>query len=441
VPDVIKRGATLPGDSTPIPQEVQKDFTQPLTLYDAVDIALANNPKVKSAWADIKVQAGTLGESYAAYLPTMSGMFNWTNDNIHYSGSRYPSTNTNRYNGQVTATLRLLDFGGRNANRRYAENLLAAAISSFDATLQETLSGIVQAYFDAMTASASLTAKIKDEEVARNTLHSAQEREARGVVSQSDTLRATTALARASLDKYRAQGDYEKSMAVLGRTLGLKSDIKFRLPPELTEQSDATLPTNDLATWLDEAQKSHPAILAAKKQLEAAQEQVTVTKSAGLPSIAMSGNYYKNTRPGEAVTPGATETTVVVALSIPLFDGFASTYKLRGAQAKVEKQAAALVDKEQQVAMDVIKAYASAAASLGNLGASAVLLESAQKALTVSQRKYDKGAADITEILSTQADLANAMNERVRCLAEWHASQLQLLSSAGKMGRFAVKGP
>jgi len=91
--------------------------------------------------------------------------------------------------------------------------------------------------------------------------------------------------------------------------------------------------------------------------------------------------------------------------------------------------------------MDVIKAYASAVSSLGNLGASVVLLESAQKALAVSQRKYDKGAADITEILSTQADLANAMNERVRCLAEWHASQLQLLASAGKMGRFAVKDP
>ncbi len=441
MPDVIQKGAILPGDSTPIPHGVQKDFTQPLTLYEAVDLALANNPKIKGAWADIKVQAGTLGEAYTTYLPSINGALNWTNDNIHYSNSRYHSTDTNRYNGQVTATLRLLDFGGRNANRRYAEKLLAAAISSYDATLQDALSEIVQAYFDAMTASASLTAKIKDEEVARNTLHSAQEREAKGVVSQSDTLRATTALARASLDKYRAQGEYQKSLAVLGRSLGLKSDIKFILPPELTEQQNTTLPINNLTIWLDEAQKAHPAIIAARKQLEAAQEQVTVTKSAGLPSIGLSGNYYKNTRPGEAVTPGTTETTVVVALSIPLFDGFSSTYKLRGAQARVEKQAAALFDKEQQVAMDIIKAYASAVSSLGNLGASVVLLESAQKALAVSQRKYDKGAADITEILSTQADLANAMNERVRCLAEWHASQLQLLASAGKMGRFAVKDP
>jgi len=181
MPDVIQKGAILPGDSTPIPHGVQKDFTQPLTLYEAVDLALANNPKIKGAWADIKVQAGTLGEAYTTYLPSINGALNWTNDNIHYSNSRYHSTDTNRYNGQVTATLRLLDFGGRNANRRYAEKLLAAAISSYDATLQDALSEIVQAYFDAMTASASLTAKIKDEEVARNTLHSAQEREAKGL--------------------------------------------------------------------------------------------------------------------------------------------------------------------------------------------------------------------------------------------------------------------
>ncbi|MDD2310860.1 MAG: TolC family protein, partial [Desulfuromonadaceae bacterium] len=104
----------------------------------------------------------------------------------------------------------------------------------------------------------------------------------------------------------------------------------------------------------------------------------------------------------------------------------------------VGKQTVALADIEQQVAREVIKAYADSASALQNREASAILLESAQSALAVSQRKYDKGAADITEVLSTQAALADAWNERVRCLSEWHSSRLQLLASTGRMGRFAV---
>jgi outer membrane protein len=439
MPDVVEKGVILPGDSTPIPRTASKDFSQPLTLAEAVDLALSKNQKVKGAWADIKVQAGALGEAYAQYLPVINGSANWTKDAIHYSDSRYSSSDASRYTVQASASWRLFDFGGRAANRHYAENTLAAALASYDATLQDALSGVTQAYFDAVTAGASLKAKTKDEEVAWSTLSSAKDREARGATSKSDTLRATTALARASLDKNRARGDYQKSLALLKYYLGLHGGTELVLPSDLNEPQGGVVERKELSLWLEEAQKNHPYVISLKKQLEAAQQQVTVTKSAGLPTVNLSGNYYQNTRPGEAVTPsGAQETTLIVAVTIPLFDGFASTYKLRGAQARVEKQTAALADIEQQIAREVIKAYSDTTSALQNLEASATLLESAQSSLAVSQRKYDKGAADITEVLSTQAALADAWNERVRCLSEWHSSRLQLLASTGRMGRFAV---
>lgn len=439
MPDVIEKGVILPGDSKPIPLLVQRDLSQPLTLAEAVDLALSNNQKVKVAWADIKAQAGGLGQAYASYLPVITASTNWTKDNLHYSDSRYKSTDVNRYTLQASATWRIFDFGGRTANKDSAKDLLAAALASYDTTLQDVLAEVIQNYFDALTAGASLKAKTTNEEIAQRTLQSAKDREAKGAISQSDTLRTTTALAKASLEKNRALGDYQKALAVLRHNLGLPGNAELVLPSELDEHQDGVVESKELPLWLEEAQKSHPSIVAARKQLEAAQEQVTVTKSAGLPTVNLSGNYYQNTRPGEAVTPsGATETTLTVAISIPFYDGFSSTYKVRGAQAQVEKKAAALVDMEQQVAMGIIKAHADTTSSLRNLEASATLLEAAQSALAVSQRKYDKGAADVTEVLSTQAALTDAWNQRVRCLAEWNSARLQLLANAGKMGRFAV---
>ncbi|MDD2852097.1 MAG: TolC family protein [Desulfuromonadaceae bacterium] len=439
MPDVVEKGVVLPGDKTRIPQANQKNFAMPLTLAEAIDLALSNNKKMRGAWADVKIQAGTLGQADANYLPSINASTNWTKDNIRYSDSRYVSTNANKYTFQASATWRMFDFGGRSAYRSAADKLLTAALASYDDSLQTAMGEVIKSYFDVMTTNASLKAKTKDEEIAQSTLQSAKEREARGTISRLDTLRATTALAKASLDKNRAMGDFQKALAVLAYHLGVPSDTELSLPQDLDENQGGILERKELTLWLEEAQKSHPSIIAARKQLEASQLQVIVAKSAGLPAVNLSGNYYQNTRPGEAVTPtGAEETTLMVSLSIPLFDGFASTYKLRGAQAKVDKQEADLADTEQQVAMGIVKAYSDSISALRNLEASAKLLESAQSALAVSQRKYEKGAADITEVLNTQAALADAWNDRIRCLSEWHSSRLQLLTCAGRMGRYAV---
>ena len=437
MPRVIDQGVILPGDTTPIPCSVQKDFSRPLALGEAVDLALCNNPQIRAAWANIKVQAGAVGEARAAYLPAITGSLGQTNDRVRYPGSFMSSSENNRTTGQGTLSWRLFDFGGRAANHLAAEDLLAAALAIHNDTLQKSLRDVVQAYFDAVTAKATFKAKIESETIAKNTLASAKRHEEKGASSQSDTLQATTALAKTSLEKNRAQGEYAKALSVLGYTLGISPNTAVSLPEDLDEKGGEN--DKDLSQWLGEAEKNHPSILSARHQLEAAQQRVIVAKSAGLPTLGFTASYYQNTSPGAAVTSTeAQETTVGLTLSVPLFDGFGSSYKVRGAQAQVEQKQAALSDAEHQIAMDVIKAHADATSALHNLDASAILLEAAQSAIAVSQRKYDKGAGDIMEILNTQAALADAQKERILCVAEWRSARLRLLASAGQMGRLAA---
>jgi outer membrane protein len=439
-PAALEKGVILPGDRAPISCSVPKDFSRPLALGEAVDIALCNNPQIKSSWANIKIQAGAVGEARAAYLPTVTGTLGQTRDQISYPGSDIPSTNTDRTTFQGAVSWRIFDFGGRAANHRAAESLLTAALASHNATLQKALADVTQAYFDAMTANAALKAAAESEEIAQATLMSAKTREEKGAISQSDRLRATTALANAALEHNRAHGDYQKALAVLGQILAVPGNTVILLPEDITADTEEI--SKDLDGWLEDAQKNHPAIVAAKAQVEAAKNQVTVARSAGLPSLSFSGYWYKNTQPGQPVTQReSTETTVGIGLSIPFFDGFSNAYKVRGAQAQVEQKKAALLDTENRIALELIKAYVDATFALQNLDASANLLKAAQEALTVSRRRYDKGAADVTEILSTQSTLSDARHERIRCLAEWHSARLRLLANAGQMGRSAVQSP
>jgi outer membrane protein len=89
--------------------------------------------------------------------------------------------------------------------------------------------------------------------------------------------------------------------------------------------------------------------------------------------------------------------------------------------------------------MGVIKAHADAQATLGNLDAAEQLLHSAQESLQASQRRYDRGAADIVELLSAQSALSDAQQEHVRSRAEWRSAKLKLLASAGTLGRIPVE--
>lgn len=124
---------------------------------------------------------------------------------------------------------------------------------------------------------------------------------------------------------------------------------------------------------------------------------------------------------------------------MPLFEGFSRTYQIRGAEAQAEQREAELADTEQLILMEVVKAYADATSSLCNLEFSSTLLKAAQDALVTSRRRYDKGAADILEILNTQTALADAQQERIRTLAEWRAARLRILASSGLLGQSQIR--
>lgn len=442
-PPVLASGPVLPGNSPPPSCPAIKYFLEPLTLAEAVDFALCTNPQVKMAWAGIKVQAAAVGEARAAYLPTLSvssGRLRTTtiNDNPAVDS-------TMNYGNTVNAKFgwRLFDFGGRAANRALANSLLVASMARHDAAMQKALSTVIEAYFNAQTAQAASQAKDQNETLALRTLESAKRREAGGAISRSDTLQAATAAAKAGLEKNRARGEYRKALAVLVYAMGVPSDTQIILADDLRDNDGREIQAQqakNLREWLDLTQQSHPEIVAARSDWEASQKKVIATRAEGLPTLDFSADHYKNGFPNQGLSSASlNQNTIGISLTIPLFEGFARTYKVRGAQALAEQKARQLEDTEQSVLMGVIKAHADAQATLGNLDAAEQLLRSAQESLQASQRRYDRGAADIVELLSAQAALSDAQQEHVRSRAEWRSAKLKLLASAGTLGRIPTE--
>ncbi len=81
--------------------------------------------------------------------------------------------------------------------------------------------------------------------------------------------------------------------------------------------------------------------------------------------------------------------------------------------------------------MEIVRTYADAQTALANLAASESLLQAAQEGVVSSQKRYDRGATDILELLSLQSALSDARQESIRCLAEWNSARLRLLAVSG----------
>jgi len=410
-----------------------------LSLAFAVDLALCNNAEVRIAWAGIRERAAAVGVARASYWPNLSVNASELNERAGYPGSAVPATNTTGKTVYGSLDWRLFDFGGRSSRYHAAQALLEAATASRDATIQQVLGAVIQAYFDAVTAKATLNDRIESESIAQQTLESARRREAHGLASGNDSLQATVALERATLERNGATADEQKALAVLVYVLGVPPGSVIILPTSLDARATAA-GQNDLAAWLRETEHHHPAILAARAAVQAAQDEVISVRSAGGPTVDLTANYYQNGFPDQGfASTNLRAATVGITVTVPLFDGFLTHYNVEQARAAVKVSEEQLRQTREATLMAVMQAYADAQSAARNIQVSWDLLNAAQGALESSRRRYAQGVSDIVELLNAQAAFADARRERTSSLAQWRSARLRLLAAAGVLDRVDLR--
>lgn len=405
-----------------------------LSLAEAVDYALCNSAQIKSAWQVVKLQAGMLGQARAAYLPSLSGSVSRLQNKVHYADSDGGSSSTRGSSSYLNLTWKLIDFGGRSANLAAAQHSLKAALYSREDAFQKLLNATVSAYFDVQTAQAALVFRNEARQIALHTLDIVIHREQNGAVSRADVLLAKAALAKSELAERRALADVEKATAVLRYTINAPPSTPLFLSP--LDMTVVTEQRKTLGEWIAEAQQQHPAILAARAQVETARAKIDVARSEGLPSVGLTGNYYRNGYPNQGLQDfRSSSSNVGITLTIPIFEGFSRTYKVKEAQALAGQGEVQVEETERKILLEIVRANAEMTSSLGNLESSGHLLDAVKAALESSRHRYAKGAAELTELLNQQNSLAEAQQEQIRSWAEWQSARLRLLGNAGALQR------
>jgi len=401
-----------------------------LALTDVVQYSLCNNPQTRAAWATARNRAAQLGASKATLLPSLS-LQGSASHAASATGSSHSTSN--RQSGTLSASYLLYDFGGRAASIDNARALLAAANASGDATVQAVFLSAAQAYFSLMSARATVEADRAAETSAREGLAAAEARYKAGAATPADRLQAKTALSQAELTRIRAEGAMRNAFATLANVMGVQPTQPLTFAPPAEARPEIKL-EEDVRTLIASAQQRRPDLAAAEAQIRASEAGVDAARADGRPQItidasgadsraAAAGSSYVNTRSG----------TIALNLSFPIFTGFSTAYRKRAAEAQLESSIASRDQLAQLVALQVWQAYQNLRTEGEALRAADDLLASARESEALSLGRYRAGVGTIIDLLTAQSALANARQQHVTALYNWHAARFTLAQSIGAL--------
>lgn len=392
--------------------------TGALDLLEVVNLALCNNPQTRAAWASSRVQAAQVGVSRASYLPSAS---------LSASGNRTsPGANQRSYG--LTLSYLLYDFGTRAANLENARQLLDAATATQDSTVQAVFLLAVQSFYQTQASQAALNAALESERAAKESFAAAEARYAAGSATPADKLQAQTAYSQATLNRITADGSLKNTKGSLANMLGLDAHRNIALVAANTTAVPASF-DGDVAALIEDARLRRPDLQAAAAQVKAAQAGVDAARASGRPSLSLTASTNQTSSAG--ITSHGS--SVGISLSVPLFSGFAPTYRIRAAEAQVEAQTAQLERLRLQVALDVWTAYQTLITATQSLRTTADLLNSAEQSERVAFGRYKAGVGSILDVLNAQSALASARQQRIQSTFNWNINRASLAQAMGNL--------
>ena len=376
-----------------------------LTLAQAQQLAIQNNPQFTAARYNAAAAYQTAPQFKAAYQPTLFGSLTGVGAD---NGSRLAAGGLNnpivysRIGTGLTVGQMITDFG-RTSNLVAMAKLQASAQDQVtETTRADILLNTSRTYFAILRAQAVL--KVANQTVAaRQTVSDQITALAESKLKSSlDVSFANVNLADARLLLVQAQSDLKAAEAELATAIGLPNESGFVL-----DEEPIPAPMPDRVDGLiHEAIENRPELKSLRLQQSAAERFTKAEHALYYPYIGVIGTAgFVPT--GYETIPGRFG-AIGMNVSIPIFNG--GLFKARQTQAELRAKAALenVNDLQNRVIRDVRVAWLSATTAYDRMALTQQLLQQAASALDLAQTRYDYGLGNIVELSTAQLNLTAA---------------------------------
>jgi outer membrane protein len=428
-------------------------MTQPLSLLDALNVALQQNATILKAQDDLDASYGIVVQTRAIALPqlTASGQYKYNQQSaietipieIPSSPLSPPKTfeqaNEN-WNAGVQLVQTIYSGGKLIAAIKAARLTKEQALAQYQTTVQDTLLSTRTAYYDALLALEQITVHEASVKLLENELEDQQRRYKAGTVPKFNVLRAEVSVANERPLLIQARNSFRIAKNNLSNLLGynLPRDVWEDMPLDLNDKLDAAPYEVDLPSAIANALQNRTELTALRKTEELEKLNIVNAQSGYKPTLQVFAGYsWFNAQYAVAPPPLSLDQkfqgyNLGAQVSWDIFDGLLTHGKVVQAKANYQRSKNDLDDESRQIELQVRTAYSDFVEAREVLDSQKTVQAEAEEALREARARFDAGTGTQLDVLDAETSLTQARATDVQALHDYDTARAQLERAIGE---------
>jgi outer membrane protein TolC len=420
------------GTESGTPNVMERVLAHPLSVDEAVAIALETQPVIQQRLADYQAAAHRVDQVFAALLPqltTLVGAFRaqTVNSNARDIRTNPTTLTTIRPFGEtltagVTLSQKIFDFGKTSASTEAARRLAEVAQETVELQRQALTFEVKRQFILINFAQRLIRVQEQSLERADLNLRSARGFFEVGTRPKSDVARAEVDVANARVDLIRARNAERVARVALNTAMGIPADAPTQVQDILFYQQVQLDPRQlqlQALTQRPEYKQVRLLVSQAEAQLRRAQRDF-------LPDVTGRGTYG-------GVRSDLNEVWEIgVNLSWTLFDGGNMIAQVREKKSLVDSARSQVKVTELNIGQEVEQAYLVVNEAQERIAATQTAVASAQENFRLAQGRFDAGVGTILELTDAQLFLTQAQNTEAQALADYRVALAALERATGR---------
>ena len=422
---------------------------QPLSLADAVNLALQRNPNILRAQKDLEVAQGVIIQTRAIAVPkvNLGGNFSAAQSSDVDSVNNPPVVlqgqtvapafvfgNDQNWGTQVKLVQSLYEGGRIMSALRVAKLTKERSMLDYQTAVANTVVDVQVAYFGVLLAVQQITVQEASVGLLTSELADTTRRYNAGTVPRFNVLRAEVELANARPKLIRARNTYRISKNNLVNLLG------FSVPKEALEDIPLTLSGKlaaepykmDLPQAIALAMERRTELESLRKAQALRKEDIINAKAPYKPSVQAFGGYdAHNSMLSQDLSDEKYGWIAGVQFTWSLFDGWRTKGRVVEARALYERAGVELDDAGRRIELEVRTAYSYFIEADEVLKSQEKVLEEAEEALRLARARSEAGTGTQLDVLSAQTALTESRTTQIQALRDYSVARARLERAIG----------
>ena len=417
----------------------QQTAPRRLTLQEAIGLALKQNLSVRVASAQEEELEGTRTRRRAAMLPHVNGQALANRENIDLAamGISFPKINLPalgfsfavpsvvgpfaHYDSRLAASQSLIDRHAYH-NWKASERQEEAAKLNYQDARDSVIRQAAGLYLDAQASAAEVEAAESRVTTSQTLEELARDQHAQGLATAVDVVRAQVQLARDQQNLLVARNAYQTFLLALAHFLGLSPGAPLELAEALKFHHVESAAADQALRSALEARSDYAALF---KQRDSLLEQLKASRARYYPILSVNADYGAI---GRQFSSMAGTGEIQGTLTVTLFDRDRAGEKTE-LQSQLKRLNAQIDDLSREIEQELRTALLDLESTESQVSVTEAALHLAERELSLAQDRFRNGVTDNIEVVTAQATLASAQDDRIMALAR-HADAVMALVRA-----------